>query len=122
MAVAVGVAAAPLELRRVTKERDQDHARDGHVVLERVEEEEDAAQKSEEREAKARRERLARGEEEPPERGEDDHKEHRAGGDAAQKAPGPDDLPAAAAVPDPLEGVLDVVGGRGDARQAKLGL
>ena len=49
-------------------------------------------------------------------------KKHGARVDAAEQAPRPDDVATAAAVPDPLEGVPHVIGGRGDARQAKLGV
>src|SRR2546423_5571653 len=101
-----------LELRGVAEERDEDDAGDRHVVLERVEKEEESAEQREQREREARRERVAEHKTEPA----DPRKEHQAEDDAgvhlAQKISGPDDLAGAAAVPDTLEGVLDVVGGR----------
>src|SRR5438105_12260536 len=48
VAVRVTIGVTSLELRGVAEERDEDHARDRHVVLQRVEEEEQAAQEREE--------------------------------------------------------------------------
>src|SRR5437762_4791776 len=53
MTVAIAVRMTSLELRGVTEQRDEDHARDRHVVLERVEEEDESAEEREEREREA---------------------------------------------------------------------
>src|SRR2546422_8437666 len=58
MTVAIAVRVTSLELGRVTEERDEDHARDRHVVLERVEEEDESAEEREEREREAGRQRV----------------------------------------------------------------
>ena len=48
VAVRVAIGVTSLELGGVAEERDEDHARDRHVVLERVQEEEQAAEEREE--------------------------------------------------------------------------
>ena len=58
MSIAVSVGVTTLKLRGITKERDEDDARDRDVVLERVEEEDQTAEQREQRECEARRERV----------------------------------------------------------------
>ncbi len=122
LAVSVGVSVATLEFRRIAEQRDQDDAGDGHVVLERIEEKEKPAEESEQRERKPRRQSIAHQEAEAADPQEHDDSEDRTRVQLAEDIPGPDHMRAAAAVPDPLEGVPDVVGGRGDASQAKVGM
>ena len=122
VAVAVPVCVSSLELRRIAEERDEDDARDRHVVLERVEEEEEPAEQCEQRERKARRQSVAEQHAEPADAPDDDHPEDDARVQLAQKIPGPDHVAAPAAVPNPLEGVPDVVGGRGHAGEAQARL
>src|SRR5438045_584544 len=119
VAVGLTVAVVPLELRRITEQRDENDAGDGHVVLEGIQEEKESAEECEQREREARCESVAEQETEPADSRRDDQAEHDACVDLAQKVASPDDIAAPAAVPDAVERVFDVVCGRCDAREAK---
>src|SRR5256714_10068752 len=99
VAVGLTVAVFPLNLRRITEQRDENHAGDRHVVLEGIQEEKESAEECEQREREARRESVAEQETEPADSREDDQAEHEARVELAQEIPGPDDIAAPAAVP-----------------------
>src|SRR5439155_949194 len=119
MTVAIAVRMTSLKLRGVTEQRDEDHARDRHVVLERVEVEDESAEEREEREREAGRQRVPNQQTKPAEAREKDHTKNHARVQLAQEVPGRDDVTISAAVPHAIEGLSDVVGCRGHPRELK---